>query len=63
MENNYKTIFSIVLGDAVSCVKLKAGDDAGEVAWIVASDQLCLYASHIDFIKEVVKRKQAAWDT
>lgn len=48
-------------GDAVSRVQLQAGDDAGDVAWIQASSQLRLYASHTDFIKEVVKRKNAAW--
>lgn len=48
-------------GDGVSRVRLKAGDDAGEVAWMEASHQLKLYASHVDFIKEVVERKKAAW--
>ena len=50
------------IGDAVSRIKLAAGDDAGDVAWMDAISSLNLYASHMEFIKEVVKRKGAAWD-
>lgn len=48
-------------GDAVSRVKLHAGDDAGEVAWTLASHTLLLYASHMDFIRKVVENRKAMW--
>ncbi len=51
----------VLSGDGVSRVALEAGDDAGEVAWTVASDKLALYASHADFIREVVAKRNAAW--
>ncbi len=46
----------------MSRIPLKAGDDAGDVSWMEASSQVQLYASHMDFIKEVVRRKDANWD-
>ena len=45
----------------MSRIKLTAGDDAGDVAWMEATSSLNLYASHQEFIREVVKRKGAAW--
>lgn len=61
----HKCVLTVVSisGNAVSRVRLEAGDDAGEVAWTEASDRLNLYASHIEFIKEVVRRRGAAWDS
>ncbi len=48
-------------GDAFSKVRLQAGDDAGAVAWKVASSQLELYASHADFIEKVARQHGATW--
>ncbi len=42
---------------------MAAGDDAGDVAWMDATCSVNLYASHEDFIREVVKRRGAAWDS
>ena len=49
-------------GDAVSRVRLQAGDDAGEVCWMEASSKINLYANHLNFIREVVHRRKASWD-
>jgi len=54
---------SVPSGDAVSRIPLRAGDDAGAVAWMEASSSIQLYASHLDFIKEVVRRRNANWDS
>ena len=51
----------VSLGTTVSKVKLQAGDDAGDVAWIQASGNLQLYASHKDFIRMTVDKRGAAW--
>ena len=50
----------LLIGDAFNKVKLKAGDDAGDVCWMEANSKLNLYASHKDFIETVVKMKGAA---
>ncbi|XP_064391626.1 ADP-ribose pyrophosphatase, mitochondrial-like [Halichondria panicea] len=48
-------------GSTFNKIKLKAGDDAGDVCWMEASSKLNLYASHLDFIETVVKQRNAAW--
>ena len=48
-------------GEAFSKVRLCAGDDAGAVAWTDICSDLQLYASHIHFIQEVAKLRNAAW--
>lgn len=48
-------------GEAFSKVQLCAGDDAGAVAWTDICSDLHLYASHIHFIQEVAKLRNAAW--
>ena len=53
--------FVSLTGEAFSKVILQAGDDAGAVAWTEAHSKLDLYASHIHFIQDVVKLRNAAW--
>lgn len=46
-------------GAATAAFKLKAGDDAGDVAWVEGRDDINLYASHGDFMATVRKMHSA----
>ena len=48
-------------GDVCGKIKLHAGDDAGAVSWKEISRELQLYASHIEFVKKVAERHNAAF--
>ncbi|KAK3597211.1 hypothetical protein CHS0354_003716 [Potamilus streckersoni] len=48
-------------GDSLGKLKLHAGDDAVGVQWMSIHKGLKLYASHHDFIKEVVEMHGASW--
>ncbi|XP_060585501.1 ADP-ribose pyrophosphatase, mitochondrial-like [Ruditapes philippinarum] len=50
-------------GTGVGAFQLHAGDDAQAVQWKDIDSGLELYASHKDFIKETVKRRNAHWDS
>ena len=52
---------SISSGDSFQKVKLQAGDDAGDVAWTEAKAGMKLYASHINFIEEIIALRKAVW--
>lgn len=48
-------------GDTFASLPLKAGDDARDVKWIDASNQLDLYADHKHFIHLVAQRIDCHW--
>ncbi|XP_054932198.1 ADP-ribose pyrophosphatase, mitochondrial isoform X3 [Dermacentor andersoni] len=48
-------------GDVTGKFSLEAGDDAAKVKWTDISKELCLYASHSDFVHKVVQRLNAHW--
>lgn len=48
-------------GQSVGKFSLVAGDDAQNVKWMDIDRSLALYASHNDFIKEVVKLRNCHW--
>ena len=41
--------------------KLSAGDDAGQVTWMTIDKNLKLYASHYDFVKLIVTKRDGHW--
>jgi len=49
------------LGSALDVFRLQAGDDAGDVSWTTASDDITLYASHKSLLQQVVKLHFAHW--
>ncbi|XP_065281719.1 ADP-ribose pyrophosphatase, mitochondrial isoform X3 [Dermacentor albipictus] len=48
-------------GDVTGKFSLEAGDDAAKVKWTDINKELCLYASHSDFVHKVVQRLKAHW--
>ncbi|XP_060069436.1 ADP-ribose pyrophosphatase, mitochondrial-like isoform X2 [Ylistrum balloti] len=48
-------------GTGVSQIKLHAGDDAVGVKWMDLTSKLEIYASHIDFLQEVARKRGASW--
>ena len=40
---------------------LRAGDDAAAICWMSLNAGVKLYASHSDFVKTVVQKKNAHW--
>ena len=58
---NLVELFCFLSGKGVGRLKLKAGDDAGDVAWTEAKSDMNLYASHNSFIENTVKLRGAGW--
>lgn len=48
-------------GENVGKFQLKAGDDAKDIDWIDINNNLKLYASHVNFIEIVAKKRKAHW--
>ena len=48
-------------GDSVAKFKLHAGDDAAKVQWMDVHSKIKLYASHLHFLEEVIKKHNAHW--
>ncbi|XP_053375162.1 ADP-ribose pyrophosphatase, mitochondrial-like [Mercenaria mercenaria] len=49
-------------GTGVGAFNLHAGDDAADVKWKDIDSGLELYASHIDFIRDTAKERNAHWE-
>ena len=54
-------LFHDETGDTIGKFDLKAGDDAKALKWADISQDLELYASHSDFVKEAVQELGAHW--
>jgi hypothetical protein len=48
-------------GDTVGTFKLEGGDDAEHAQWHELSSTLKLFASHVDFLREVASLHKAHW--
>lgn len=48
-------------GDVVGSFKLEGGDDAENARWLDLSGKLKLFASHVDFLREVASIHNANW--
>lgn len=48
-------------GSIVGKLSLAAGDDACNVRWMDVNEKLNLYASHSDFMKKMVQKRDAHW--
>ena len=54
-------LFHDETGDTIGKFDLKAGDDAKALKWADISQDLELYASHSDFVKEAIQELGAHW--
>ena len=54
-------LFHDETGDTIGKFNLKAGDDAKALKWADISQDLELYASHSDFVREAVQELGAHW--
>lgn len=60
----FKTIacnFHDETGDVVGSFKLSGGDDAEHAIWLELKSDLKLFASHVDFLREVAILRNANW--
>nr|XP_014349991.1 PREDICTED: ADP-ribose pyrophosphatase, mitochondrial isoform X2 [Latimeria chalumnae] len=48
-------------GEILEQLALEAGDDAGKVKWVDMDQDLKLYASHVQFIEKVARKRGAHW--
>jgi hypothetical protein len=48
-------------GDLVGTLNLKGGDDADHAVWLELNRNLKLFASHVDFLKQVAILHKANW--
>jgi hypothetical protein len=48
-------------GEIVGLFKLQGGDDAEHATWLDLSSKLALFASHVDFLREVASSHRAHW--
>ena len=48
-------------GEVVNLFKLDGGDDAMKSCWVELNHELKLFASHVDFLREVASMHKAHW--